>query len=178
MTTYYLNGTPLVEGAEIELNGFSYPYSWLESTTPAVRASHGIEKVGDVNYDPKYYWNPGAPKDLEDREEKDEDGNQLYVKVWDATSQSMVDTTEKLVNFGLKTTSVTQIKNQTNELLSKTDFYIIRNVVENLEIPAEVSAYRAAVVAESTRLQEAIPSVENAEELIEVMSSVNWPKAL
>jgi hypothetical protein len=149
MTIYYLNGTQIPEDSDITLNGFTYPYSWLEGTTPSIRTSLGIEKEGDVNYDSKYYWSAGNPKILEDREESDEDGNPLYVKVYDPTSVNegsdtpgaMVDTDKRLVAKGLKTTCTEEIKSTTNTLLQPTDYYIIRGEVEGLELPEEVSKY-------------------------------------
>jgi hypothetical protein len=185
MTTYYLNGTPIVEGSDITLNGYTYPYSWLEGTTPSVRASLGIEATGDVNYDPKYYWNNDTTKPLNDVEELDEDENPAYVKVWDPLAVvegsdqvgAMVDTTERIVTKGLKTTCASDVRGKTNELLSATDYYIIRSEVEQLEIPADVATYRAAVIAESDRVTIAIAAVTTVEELIEVMSSIAWPES-
>ncbi len=179
MTTYYLNGSPLEEGADITINGFTYPYSWLEGTSPSVRASLGIEKTGDINYNEKYYNSVGVPKPLEDREEFDDEGNPAYIKVWDPTAGKhgeMVNGDERLISYGLKTTCLKEIRNKTNELLKPTDFYIIRNEVEGLEIPASVSTYRSEVIAESDRIQTAIPTVTTVEELIEVMNSVNFPR--
>lgn len=180
MTTYYLNGTEITEGSDITLNGFTYPYTWLEGTSPSVRASLGIEANSDVNYDTKYYWDVDNPKILEDREEVDEDGNPLYVKVFDATvgpDGSMVDSEERLVTKGLKTTCTAEVKSKTNNLLKPTDYYIIRNAVEELEIPSSVSTYRAAVVVEQDRVTTAIAATTTVEELIAVMSTINWPKA-
>jgi len=185
MTIYYLNGTQIPEDSDITLNGFTYPYSWLEGTSPSIRASLGIEKRGDVNYDPKYYWSVGNPKILEDREESDEDGNPLYVKVYDpeavvegsSSLGAMVDTDERLVAKGLKTTCAAEIKYTTNSLLHPTDYYVIRGEVEGLEIPEEVSEYRADVIAEQERVVAAISEVTTVEELIAVMDSVNFPKA-
>lgn len=179
MTTYYLNGTALVEGADFTINGFTYPYSWLEGTSPSVRASLGIEKSGDVNYNQKYYWDVNIAKHLEDREEVDKDGNPLYEKIWDATigeHGEMIDSDKRLISYGLKTTCLKEIRNTTNELLKPTDFYIIRNEVEGLEIPTSVSTYRSEVIAESSRVQAAIPTVDSIEDLIEVMESINFPR--
>lgn len=177
MTTYYLNGNPIQEGSDVVIDGFTYPYSWLEGTSLSVRSSLNIEKVGDINYDPKYYWSKGNPKLLEDREEVDSDGNPLYVKVSGIIEgyPGMVDSDKRLVNFGLKTICSQEIKATTQQLLLSTDTYILRNAVEQVDIPENVSSYRAAVIQESTRLQNLIPTVTSVEELIEVMSSVNWP---
>ena len=185
MTTYYLNGNAITEGSDITLNGFTYPYSWLEGTSPSVRASLGIEATGDINYDTKYYWSAGNPKILEDREESDADGNPVYVKVWDPEvihegmqqTGAMVDSDKRLVTSGLKTTCTSEVKSIANSLLKPTDYYIVRNEVESLAIPAEVSTYRAAVIAEQNRVVPAIAATTTVEGLITVMASVNWPEA-
>ena len=187
MTTYYLNGSPITEDSDITLNGMTYPYAWLEGTSPSVRASLGIEKTGDINFDPKYYWDVNNPKILEDREEVDKDGNPLYVQFWQADdiaegeqqtgsqTGSMVDSEKRLVTKGLKTTCTAEVKSITNNLLKLTDYYIIRNEVESLEIPQDVVTYRAAVITESDRAVTAIAAVESVNALITVMSSLAWP---
>ena len=95
---------------------------------------------------------------------------------FDPETKEMVDSDKRMVTLGLKTTCLAEIRNTTNQLLQPTDYYIIRNAAEQLEIPESVSTHRAAIVTESTRLQEAIPAVTTVEELIEVMSSANWPR--
>ena len=177
MTTHYLNGTAITEGSEINLNGMTYPYSWLEGTSASTRASLGIEKDGDINFDSIYYWAEGYPKSLEDIEAVDENGDPVYVKVLNEETHEMVDTTTRAINKGLKTVLTADIKDTTNRLLKPTDYLIIRNEVESAEIPESVVTYRAAVIAESDRMVTAIAAVDQIEELIEVMSSIAWPKA-
>jgi hypothetical protein len=177
MTTYYLNGTEITEGSEVTLNGFTYPYAWLEGTSVALRSSFGIEASNDVNYDSRYYWGKDLPKDLEDRAELDKDGNPIYTTMLDPETKIMINTTEQIVTPGLKTNALRNIRARTNDLLAPTDFYIIRNTVEELEIPADVTTYRVAVITESNRLQNAIPTVTTLEAFIDLMSSIVWPKA-
>lgn len=177
MTTYYLNGTALQEGADFTINGMTYPYSWLESTSASIRASLGIEATSDVNYDPIYYWSKDNPKNLEDVEEVDETGNPVFVKVLDKETETMIDSTKRLITKGLKTTCTSTVKSTVSNLLSPTDFYIIRNSVENVEIPTSILEYRAAVIAEQNRVVPAIAATTTVEGLIEVMQSITWPKA-
>ena len=178
MTTYYLNGIALHEGADFTINGMTYPYSWLEGTSPSVRASLGIEADGDINFDTTYYWNPETPKNLEDIEDVDADtGNPVYVRVYDTVTEQMIDTTVRSVTKGLKTTCTATVKSNTNTLLKPTDYYIIRNTVEQLEIPATVVTYRGAVITESERLVTAIAATTTVEGLIAVMNSIAWPEA-
>ena len=177
MTTYYLNGTALQDGADFTLNGMTYPYSWLEGTSPSVRASLGIEKTGDINFDTTYYWAPDTPKNLDDIEDVDAEGNPAYDKVLDPVTLSMVDSEVRSVTKGLKTACTSTIKANTNTLLLPTDFYILRNEVEELEIPETVSTYRAAVIAESERVVTGIAAATTVEQLITVMNSIAWPEA-
>jgi len=177
MTTYYLNGNPIIEGSTFTTNGMTYPYEWLEGTTQNIRASLGIEKTNDVNYDPTYYYGVGLERNLDDREESDKDGNPMYVQVLDEETREMVDTSQRLISRGLKYICTKRVKSQCNNLLNPTDFYIIRNEVEGSEIPSSVSDYRAAVVAEQDRVVSDISSVTTVPELMEVMSSLQWPVA-
>ena len=177
MTTYYLNGTALQEGANFTINGMNYPYSWLEGTSPSVRASLGIEAASDVNYDPIYYWSENNPKNLDDVEDIDEEGNPVFVRIWNEESKSMIDSTKRSVTKGLKTVCTSTVKTTVNNLLSATDYYVVRNSVEDLEIPESISEYRAAVIAEQNRVVPAIDATTTVEELIEVMNSITWPKA-
>lgn len=179
MTTYYLNGTQIVEGSDININGFTYPYSWLEGTSAEVRASHGIEATGDITYDQKYYNTADSAKSLDDVEAEDEDGNPAYVKVLGEQDglPCMVDSSVRMINKGLKSICTEEVKTATNSLLSRTDSYVVRAEVEESEIPQSVSTYRTAVIAEQERVVTAIAAVTTVEELIEVMNSITWPKA-
>ena len=178
MTTYYLNGNPINEGSDITLNGMTYPYSWLEGTSPQLRASYGIEVSGDINYyDTKYYWGIDTPKNLNDVEEVDEKGDPLFVKIWNASTQTTIDTEVRVVSKGLKTTCAEEVKNITNNLLKPTDYLIIRNEVESVEIPESIVTYRAAVITESDRVVTAIAASTTLAGLIGVMSSIAWPVA-
>jgi hypothetical protein len=179
MTTYYLNGQIIPEGSDFTVGDFTYPYTWLEGTSTQIRSSLGIFKNNDVNYDPKYYWHANIAKPLEDIESVDQDGNPVFVKTLikdENDNPVMIDSDVRMIQKGLKTNCLAEIKNTTNKLLSSTDFYIIRNEVENLEIPETVLLYRADVLAESERLDSEISAVETVEDLIEIMNTITWPK--
>ena len=60
-----------------------YPRNWLQLSTKEDRDALGITWEDDpVRADDRYYWNGEIdnPKAMEDKDEKDEDGNQLYVQ--------------------------------------------------------------------------------------------------
>ena len=115
-------------------------------------------------------------KALDDSDAKDKDGNQLYVQVWDEDTKKMVDTSEKMVNQGLKTVMTEKVKDITNGLLSKTDWMIIRKVERSVNVPSATETYRTAVLTECGRLESAIAGVSDVDALKVVMDGQNWPK--
>ena len=117
---------------------------------------------------------------LEDEDAKDDDGNQLYVQVWDADEGddgAMVNTSEKLINRGLKYTMKAQIKSQANSALAPTDWMVIRKAERDVAIPDATVTYRAAVITEYGRLKTAITGAANVDALAVVMGAQNWPES-
>ena len=114
-------------------------------------------------------------KALDDSDAKDIDGNQLYVQVWDADQNKMVDTSEKMVNQGLKSVMTERVKVTANKLLDKTDWMVIRKYERDVAIPSATATYRAAVITECGRLESAIAGVSDVDALATVMAGQNWP---
>ena len=129
----------------------------------------------EIRPDDRYYWvtaNPdgsytGTPKELEDREEVDENGNPMYVKVLGEVDgkPAMVDSTERLITKGLKSNHIAQVKHNTNMTLAQTDWYVIRKAERNIAIPADVATDRAAIVAWATATEASITAVTTVEQL-------------
>ena len=129
----------------------------------------------EIRPDDRYYWvtaNPdgsftGTPKELEDREEVDQDGNPMYVKVLGEVDgkPAMVDSAERLVTKGLKSNHIAQVKHNTNMTLAQTDWYVIRKAERNIDIPVDVATDRAAIVAWATATETSITAVTTVEEL-------------
>ena len=119
-------------------------------------------------------------KRLVDEDATDEDGNQLYVQVWDADANDgdggMVDTSEKQVNQGLKTTMTAQVKGIANSLLTNTDWMVIRKAERDVAIPSATATYRAAVLTECARLESAITGAADVDALQVVMEGQDWPQ--
>jgi hypothetical protein len=114
-------------------------------------------------------------KRLENEDAKDADGNQLYVQVWDEDKKQMVDSSEKLVNQGVKTHCLGEIKQTANKLLAKTDWMVIRKYERDVAIPSGTATYRAAVITECARLETAIGNAADVDALATVMAGQNWP---
>jgi len=112
-----------------------------------------------------------TPKELEDREESDQDGNPLYVKVLGEVDgePAMVDSDERLVTKGLKSQFIAQAKDSANKALANTDWYVIRKAERDVAIPAEVFAERQAIIDACTAKEAAITAATTIDELIEVV---------
>ena len=163
-----------------EIDGTSYPANWLRLTSLAEKNAIGITEVADetTSYDDRFYWGVDNPKLLNDREESDEDGNPMYVKVLGVVDgkPAMVDSSERLVTKGLKSQWTATVKDTANKLLAQTDWMVIRKAERNVAIPAATVTYRAGVVAECTRLINAIAGAADVPALIAVVTNQNWGK--
>jgi len=169
---FQLNGNLISIDSEVTINSVRYPHL----RDPALREQLGVTEVADPEqYDQRFYWGVGRPKLLDDREEVDLDGNPQYVQVYDVATQSMVDSTERLVSRGLKSQWIGEIKNTAGKMLAQTDWMVIRKAERNVDIPASVVANRAAIVAECDRLEAAITACATVEELITVVGNQGWP---
>ena len=103
------------------------------------------------------------------------DSTQKIVKVtYTSTEKELED--NGLIK-GLKSQWIAQIKQTANNLLSNTDWTLVRKIERNVNIPADVATYRAAVIAEATRVEEAINEAEAIDTFRTAVESLAWPTA-
>jgi hypothetical protein len=174
---FKLNGNTLPIDRGFTHNEITYPRQWLRQASEEDKTALGITWEADpVRHDDRYYWNGELdnPKALEDVDAVDEDCNPLWVQEYDAVTESMVDTTERLVTKGLKSNMISQVKRTANTMLAQTDWYVIRKAEKKGAIPVDVVAERDYVVTESDRLEVAIAACANVAALIEVMNTQKW----
>jgi hypothetical protein len=167
---FLLNNQPLAVDTPFTANEIQYPANWLRLSSAEEKSAIGITEVADVdmNFDNRFYWSKDLPKALEDKEEVDQDGNPLYVKVLDKTDPEnpvMVDSTERLVTKGLKSNFIAQVKQTAGSILAQTDWMVIRKAEREVAIPTATVAYRASVVAKAEELEASITAVTTVEEL-------------
>ena len=148
-----LNGKHLPEGTSFyDANGVQYGAGWLNQSTEEQKLAIGITWVADpAPVDTRFYWNTNLPKALDDKLE--EDGS----------------TTK-----GLKSQFIAQVKDTAGKLLANTDWYVIRKIERNVEIPSEIALKRTQIVTEANRLETDIKASTNVEALIEVLNTQNW----
>ena len=155
---FYINGKQLPEGVSFyDANGTQYPSGWLNQATEAQKTAIGITWQADPTpFDPRFYWDHNLPKALEDVTET-VDGKEYVTK-------------------GLKSNFIAQVKDTAGKLLAQTDWYVIRKLDRNVEIPSEVSLKRTQIVTEANRLESDIQASTSVEGLIEVLNTQNWGK--
>jgi hypothetical protein len=176
---YKVNNKTLPLDRAFTLGDIQYPANWLRRSTSIARLALGITwETEPARADDRFYWNGDItnPKALEDREEVDQDGNPMYVKVLGEVDgkPAMVDSNKRLVAKGLKSNWIAQVKATAGTMLAGTDWMVIRKAERDVAIPADVVAARAAIVAEANRLETAITACADVAALIEVVSSQNW----
>jgi len=174
---YKLDGKTLIMDRSFIHNEIQYPRNWLQLSTQEEKDAIGVTWEADpVRADDRYYWNGEIdnPKALEDVEAVDENGNPLYVQVYNPETEAMEDTDERLVTKGLKSTKIAEVKHTANTLLAPTDWYVIRLMESEVVMPSKVVDFRAEVKAECDRLETAIAECTDVEGLIDVMQGASW----
>ena len=161
-------------------NDIQYPANWIRLASEENKEAIGLVWEADpVRADDRYYWDGDInnPKALEDKEESDQDGNPLYVKVLGVVDgePAMVDSDKRLVTKGLKSNFIAQIKTTAGSILAQTDWMVIRKAERNVDIPTAVATYRASVVAKATELEASISAVTTVEQLIALDLSFPTP---
>lgn len=148
-------------------DGIQRPANWIRLATEEEKSAIGLiwEADEDMNFDNRFYWAKDLPKALEDREESDENGNPLYVQVYDPVTESMVNTTKRLVTKGLKSQFIAQVKQTAGSILAQTDWMVTRKSDIGTDIPASVVAYRASIRAKADELEASISAVTSVEQL-------------
>ena len=172
-----------------------YSARFIRNATEAERKSVGVYSViYGSQQDQRFYWVTGpsyrvnetnqtveatftaTPKEIEDREEVDAQGNPMYVQVLGTVDgqPAMVDSSERLVAKGLKSQWIAQVKDTAGKMLANTDWMVIRKAERNVDIPTSVATKRTAIVTECARLEAAITAAANVEALIAVVNAQNW----
>jgi hypothetical protein len=143
---FLLDGKPLqIDTPFTDKDGNQYPSNWLRFATNADKLRIGITEVEDpVRADDRFYWdgNINNPKALDDK--KEEDGS----------------TTK-----GLKSVFIAQVRDTAYKILLQTDWAVVRKAERAIEIPADITTYRADVLNTLDHLENAISLTTTVEEL-------------
>jgi hypothetical protein len=127
--------------------GVQHPAQWNKWTAEE-KAAKGLvwdESLQPVSFDNRFYWSADNPKNIDDVNEVDEDGNPV-----------LDEDGVQVVTKGLKSNAIAQVKATAAGLLQSTDWYVTRQAETGTAIPSTVTDYRAAVRTASETIETAI----------------------
>jgi hypothetical protein len=89
-----------------------------------------------------------------------------------AQQQGMVTSQEDLTE--LKEHYISTFNIMANSILSKTDWYVIRKLERNIDIPQEISEFRSSVINNCNEICETIKASEDVETLKIAIINSEW----
>lgn len=147
---YLLNGRRLSLDVPFQHGGVQYPANWLRLASPETRAGIGIVEVEDVEVDGRFYFGAG------------EDG---------ALIPRDLD--------GLKEEALNTLASLTHNILSATDWMVIREVDAGTPVSSAIRAWRQSVRDASSLKKQGILQCVNVAELRELTDGEDfnsWPE--
>ena len=164
--TKYINGN-----RGITIGDVQYPRSIFTLWSEAERNAIGIYEVVWDNTNKKdeaYYTNTNQSFDFAD--------GVATASYGSATAKALADITDEDDNVspGLKTKHKESIKQQASELLTPTDWYILKATdVESYSVPSAITTYRANVRTKSNDMEVLIDACSTVDELATLYKYVN-----
>ena len=144
-------------------DGYKHHSNWSKIWSAADLETWSVIEADDPvvkSFDNRFYWDADTPKSLDDVEEKDADGNNL--KDVDGNN---------IITMGLKNYWIAQKKAEANGLLSKTDWYIVRNAETTTAIPSEVTTERDNIRSAMTALETKINNAGDLDAFIALFAT-------
>ena len=134
---------------------------------------HGAKEIIDGNReDERFYWVTFGSYSVGDTYV-----TRNYVntpKALEDVTETPEGQTEPITTQGLKSQYIAQFKQTANSMLATTDWMVIRKAERSVDIPADVAAKRAAILAECDRLTAAVTAAQDMPSFITAVQSANW----
>jgi len=127
-----------------------------------------LEVVEGEQDDQRFYWVTF---------DKYEVTGNVVTRTYTNTPKALEDVTETpeggepITTKGLKSQWIAQGKVAANSLLAATDWMVIRKAERNIDIPADVVAERAKIIADCTAKEAAITAATSIDELIAALTN-------
>lgn len=141
------NGIKLKVGKSWSDGNYKHPYNWATAWSDEDKKQWGVTWQDDVDtsYDNRFYWARDVERSLTNINEVDEDNNPI-----------LDEDGNQVVTKGLKTIWIEQTKETANNLMAKSDWYVVRYAEKSTAIPSEISTYRDAVRTATGTIETAI----------------------
>jgi hypothetical protein len=141
--------------------------------TALYASQHGAKEIIDGNReDERFYWVTFGSYSVGDTYV-----TRNYVntpKALEDVTETPEGQTEPVTTKGLKSQYIAQFKQTANSTLATTDWVVIRKAERSVDIPADVAAKRAAILAECDRLTAAVTAAQDMPSFITAVQSANW----
>jgi hypothetical protein len=144
-------------------DGVQHPANWMIWTDPE-KKDKGLtwEDEPDTSFDNRFYWSKGVERSLTD------------ILVTDEKGEKVIDpmTGEQMVQEGLKTQYIAQTKQTANDMLSKTDWYIIRASDDSsLAVPSDITTKRKAIRDAAKTIEDKINAASKLADFIKLFDT-------
>lgn len=138
-----------VDQAFTGLDGTQYPMNWLRLTTLEEKQAIGIQEVPDpVRPDDRFYY---------------VDGNGI------GTPRDLAV---------LKSEWASRINDIAYSMLAPTDWYVVRKAEGGADVPADVSAFRAAVRSAANQNQVTLNNAADFDTFVQATAQLAWPEVM
>ena len=143
-------------------DGVQHPANWMIWTDPE-KKDKGLtwEDEPDTSFDNRFYWSKGVEKSLTD------------ILVTDEKGEKVIDpmTGKQMVQEGLKTQYIAQTKQTANDMLSETDWMIVRNAEKSTAIPEATTKFRDSVRTKCAEIETAINACSNLAQFMKLFEA-------
>ena len=154
-----------------------YSARFIRNATEAERKAVGVyEVIEGEQKDQRFYWTSGPSYRVNEVDQTVEASYTATPKQLDDVTETPEGQTEPITTKGLKSQWIAQTKQAAGSMLSQTDWKIVRAAEGVKPVDADTLAARAAIRAYSDSLEAAITVCTTVEQLIEVLTSQDWPK--
>ena len=143
-------------------DGVQHPANWMIWTDPE-KKDKGLtwEDEPDTSFDNRFYYSKGVEKSLTD------------ILVTDENGEKVIDpmTGKQMVQIGLKTQYIAQTKQTANDLMSSSDWMIIRNAEKSTAIPEATTKFRDSVRTKCAEIETAINACSSLADFIKLFDA-------
>ena len=144
-------------------DGVQHPANWNIWSDPE-KKDKGLtwEDEPDTSFDNRFYWSKGVERSLTD------------ILVTDEKDEKVIDpmTGKQMVQEGLKTQYIAQTKQTANDMLSKTDWYIIRASDDSsLAVPSDITTKRKAIRDAAKTIEDKINATSKLADFIKLFDA-------
>jgi hypothetical protein len=143
-------------------NGTEYSPDHLISLTSDQKQDLGIYDVAYANREDDRFYTITQNEPTFDQAEK-------IVKV------TYTSVAKDLQDSEMKKDWIANVNNMANNMLAQSDWMLVRKIERNVDVPANMVTYRAAIITEANRLTTGITAATEITQLISLVRSISWP---